>query len=127
MARRAGLLSAALLVAPLRGGSLGLEDAEAEELPSLRERESIYAAIHDLEHDHETGKITEADYESMRGELRARAVELLRREREGAAVVEESLAPPRCPSCEAEVRATDHFCSHCGEALASGPQGEAKV
>jgi hypothetical protein len=123
----AGVVSAVLLIAPLRGGSLGPEDAETEELPSVRERESIYAAIRDLEHDHETGKIAEADYHSMRDELRARAVTLLRQEREGAVVVEESSAPPRCPACEAEVSATDRFCSRCGEALAGRPEDEAKV
>jgi hypothetical protein len=123
----AAVLSAALLVAPLRGGSLGPEDAEAEEPPSVRERESIYAAIRDLEHDHETGKITEADYHGMRDELRARAVALLRREREAAAAVEEPIALPRCPSCEAEVRATDRYCSRCGAALAGRPEDEAKA
>ena len=123
----AGVLSAALLVAPLRGGSAGPEEAGVEELPSVREREAIYAAIHDLEHDHETGKIAEEDYHSMRDELRARAVGLLRLEQEGAAAAEKHLAPSRCPSCEAEVRATDRFCSRCGEALAGRAGDEAGV
>ncbi len=122
----AGLLSGALLIAPLLGSDLGPEDAEAEELPSLRERESIYAAIRDLEHDHETGKISEADYTTMRDELRARAVALLRREREGAVDAEESGAPPRCAACGGEVRATDRFCSHCGRAIAGSPEDEPK-
>jgi hypothetical protein len=60
----------------------------------------------------------------MRDELRARAVELLRREREGAAEREEANAPPRCPSCQAEVRATDRFCFRCGEGLADREEGE---
>jgi hypothetical protein len=120
----AGLAAAALLVTPLFGGDLGAEDAEAEELPGVREREAIYAAIRDLEHDHETGKIAEADYGSMRDELRARAVALLRREREGAVVAEESSASPRCPSCEAEVRVGDRFCSRCGETLSIGREDE---
>jgi hypothetical protein len=113
----AGLAAAALLVTPLFGRDLGAEDAEVEELPGVREREAIYAAIRDLEHDHETGKIAETDYRSMREELRARAVALLRREREGAVVLEERSASPRCPSCEAEVRVGDRFCSRCGETL----------
>jgi hypothetical protein len=120
----AGVLSVALLVAPLVGGELGPQDAEAEELPGVRERESIYSAIRDLEHDHETGKISEEDYTSMRDELRARAVELLRRERESAAEREETGTPPHCPCCGAEVRATDRFCSRCGDALASHREGE---
>jgi hypothetical protein len=121
----AGVLSGALLAAPLLGRDLGPEDAEVEALPSVRERESIYAAIRDLEHDHETGKIAEADYTGMRDELRARAVALLRQEREGARGAEESSGPPRCPSCGGEVGATDRFCSRCGGALVGGPEGEA--
>jgi len=123
----ATLLSGALLIAPLLGGDLGPEDSAAEELPSLRERESIYAAIRDLEHDHETGKISEADYATMRDELRARAVALLRREREGAVDAEESDTPPSCTACGGEVRATDRFCSHCGQVIAGSPEEEPKV
>lgn len=122
----ATLLSGALLIAPLLGSDLGPEDPEAEELPSLRERESIYAAIRDLEHDHETGKISEADYAAMRDELRARAVALLRREREGAVDAEQSGTPPRCAACGGEVGATDRFCSHCGQAIAGSPEEEPK-
>jgi hypothetical protein len=123
----AGALSAAVLIAPLLGGNLGPEDAEAEELPGARERESIYTAIRDLEHDHETGKIAEADYNNMRNELRARAGALLRQEREGAVDLGKSSAPPHCPSCGAEARATDRFCSRCGEPLGAPPEGETEV
>ena len=122
----AGLLSGALLITPLLRSDLGPEDAEAEELPGVRERESIYTAIRDLEHDHEMGKIAEVDYTNMRDELLARAVALLRQEREGAVDAEESSAPPHCPSCSAEVRSTDRFCSRCGGALIGSAEGEAK-
>jgi hypothetical protein len=122
----AGLLSSALMIAPLLGGDLGLEDAETEELPSVRERESIYAAIGDLEHDHETGKISEADYATMRDELRSRAVNLLRRERENPVDAEASEAVPRCTACGGEVKATDRFCSQCGQAIAGSPKEEPK-
>jgi hypothetical protein len=121
----AGLLSGALLIAPLLGRSLGPDASEARELPGERERESIYAAIRDLEHDYDTGKIAEADYASMREELRARAVALLRREREGAAEAGESGTHPLCRFCGAGVRATDRFCSRCGGALIGGREGEA--
>jgi hypothetical protein len=122
----AGLVSGALLITPLLRSDPRPEDAEAEERPGERERESIYTAIRDLEHDHETGKIAEADYISMRDELLARAVALLREEREGAVDAEKRDAPPRCPSCSTEVRATDRFCSGCGAALAGSPDGGAK-
>jgi hypothetical protein len=122
----AGLGSGALLIAPLRRGARAPDDAAAEEIPGVRERESIYTAIRDLEHDHETGKIGGADYTDMRHELLARAVALLREEREGAALGEKSDAPPRCPSCSAEVRDTDRFCSRCGAALAGSAEGGKK-
>jgi hypothetical protein len=123
----AGLLSGALLIAPLLGNDLGAEDLGAEELPGVRERESIYSAIRDLEHDHETGKIADADYAAMRDELRARAVDLLRRERQGAVDAEASVASPRCAACGSELRTTDRFCSHCGQAVAGRPADEAKA
>ena len=122
----AGLLSGVLLVAPLFGRDLGPEAAEVEELPGVRERESIYSAIRDLEHDHETGKIAEADYTAMSEELRARAIDLLRREREGVAAAERTAAPSHCDGCGAEVRDTDRFCSRCGRPLADSPPGEAE-
>jgi hypothetical protein len=118
----ASVLCGALLIAPLLGGDLGTESAEPDEPPSVRERESIYAAIRDLEHDHETGKIAEADYASMRDELRGRALALLRREREATA---ERKRAPRCPACAADVGAADRFCSRCGQALAASAEGEA--
>jgi hypothetical protein len=121
----AALLSGALLIAPLFSGDLGPEEAEVEALPSVRERESIYAAIRDLEHDHETGKIAEADYTTMRQELRARAVALLHQERKEVADAEKRGAAPHCPACGDEVRATDRFCSQCGQALADGPSDQA--
>jgi hypothetical protein len=120
----AGVLSASLLVAPLVQDDLGPEEPGGEDLPSARERESIYDAIRDLEHDHETGKISEEDYAGMRAELRARAVELLRRERESAAERETAGASPHCSCCGAEVRADDRFCSRCGTALTSSRPGE---
>jgi hypothetical protein len=122
----AGVLSGALLITPLRGAEVTLEAAHAEEPANVRERESIYAAIHDLEHDHETGKITEADYASMRDELRARAVALLREEqREPAKVVQPPIAAsPRCPSCKMEVEPSDRFCSGCGSSLAKDAASE---
>jgi hypothetical protein len=120
-----GALCAALLIAPLLGRGVGPEASAAEELPGQRERESIYTAIRDLEHDYETGKIAEADYTGMREELRARAVALLRRERGSAAEAEEGSASPLCPFCGAEVRTADRFCSQCGGELCASGQGEA--
>jgi hypothetical protein len=112
---RAGLLGVValgllgFLAAPLRGEVVGEE--ESPESPVRRERESVFAAIRDLEHDYETGKVAEADYGTFRQELRARALTLLSQEREEA--------PPEslCPGCAREVDPQDRFCSQCGARL----------
>jgi hypothetical protein len=108
------------------------EDAsEIEALPvTARERELIYTTIRDLEHDFETGKLTQSDYDRTRLELRARAVELLREERAGVAA-DETPKPTGgverfCHHCGAQVATTWHFCSACGTRLddASKARGE---
>jgi hypothetical protein len=111
------------LVAPLRG-SRGRDDVEAPEVGGTRrERDSIYAALADLEHDHETGKIDDADYATMRGDLRGRALQLLERERSATAPAEATsgAAPRATPSAadDAPGTAADHFCRACGHGVAS--------
>jgi hypothetical protein len=71
------------LVMPLISSKRGEVDDEAEIHPIRAEREAVYASIRDLDHDFETGKLVEDDYRPMREELRERAIELLRMEREG--------------------------------------------
>ena len=97
-------------------------EAEVDEVSSAqREREGIIAAIQDLDHDFETGKISEADHAEMRGALRARAIELLRAERDGVAEAsgpdEPADAPTaarRCGACSVALDAEYRFCPHCG-------------
>ena len=81
------------------------------------QREALYETIRDLDHDFETGKITETDHQEMREALRERAVELLRRESAGDSPAD----APRCPGCDGEIDASWTFCSRCGARLgASG-------
>ncbi len=116
------------LVAPLRGRRRETAEPEgAEEGPGQRQREMIYEAIRDLDHDLDTGKIEAADHAELRSRLRAEAIELVRRERsaEAAAEVaadtgEAAAADTRgafCPSCGGRVEAEWRFCSHCGGGL----------
>lgn len=102
------------------------------------ERESVYTALRDLEHDHETAKVSDADYAAMRQELRARAAVLLRAEDDGhaagaptaaapaspVALIAPTARAPACAACGVETRAGDRFCSRCGAALAPGPARE---
>lgn len=111
------------------------------------EREALYAAIGDLDHDLETGKLSAADHAELRAELRARAIHLLREERAagaegGASAADsemraaasaearaESAAPPpgdgaatpRCAACGFEAAQAHRFCAHCGAPLNAAP------
>jgi hypothetical protein len=70
-----------LLLAPLRRGEaerrVGEESAERAELEALKEAK--YREIRDAELDHRTGKLSDADFRVLDRQLRAEAVELLRR------------------------------------------------
>lgn len=145
LAIAAAVAGALFLFAPLRGAR-GPEPAEASPLEGIQaEREMIYAAIRDLDHDFETAKLVEDDYTKMRDGLRAKAIELLRTEREatsnegisattsGNPAVDPSgnqePSPSRsqaagapytgdyCPGCGGEVPTSWRFCSHCGDEL----------
>jgi hypothetical protein len=103
----------AFLLAPLR--SRRPESEPPAETVEGFERESLYRAIDALDEDLETEKLSPEDHAQMRAALRARAVELLARER--APKSEPApLRPERnfCTSCGAALRATDRFCSQCG-------------
>ena len=107
------------LSAPLRGGR-----AEAEAAPVSRvalEREAVMGSLRDLDEDFDTGKVSAEDHASMRDELRARAVALLREEREKVSA--EPSAPPiesiACAQCGARLQLEDRFCSQCGARRAS--------
>ncbi len=93
----AGAAAAGLfLMSPLRR-STRRRDEEDVALTRLRdEREAVYTAIADLEHDFETGKLDESDYDEMRDELRGQAIELLRAERAEDSPAE--TPPPSTPA-----------------------------
>jgi hypothetical protein len=83
------VLSAAVWViaGPLRTGRSDREEAgapperePADGLAALQAaREAKYREIRDAELDYRTGKLSEADYRALDAELRAEAVEILRR------------------------------------------------
>jgi len=123
------------VVGPLRQ-SRRVARAESEDRAGLaHERDLVYATIRDLDHDFETGKLAEDDYQRIRSELRARAVELMRQEKQAARAVAPvaraaaAAAPGAhalptgrfCPACGGAVDADWRFCSHCGGTLAPAP------
>ena len=111
------------LSVPLRGAG-GLAGAEETISAVRREREALIASIRDLDHDFETGKISEEDHQEMRGSLRARAVDLLRQEREPATAAAKETAQLACASCGAPLEPSHRFCAQCGAALGSGSGSE---
>jgi hypothetical protein len=56
----------------------GLTPAQQERLELAEQRDRALAALKELEFDHRTGKIADADYEELVGPLRREAAEALR-------------------------------------------------
>jgi len=108
--------SALFMMAPLmRRTTPGAPSPDAT-LARLRdEREATYAAIADLDHDYETGKLDPADYASQRDALRSRAIELLRAERSG----QDALGPT------AAVATTAAASESTGASAGAGPRAAA--
>ncbi|MFQ5514128.1 MAG: hypothetical protein ACE5FG_06770 [Myxococcota bacterium] len=112
----------ALLFALLTGGSLlwvfrpvtettaeAANESSAEERP---ERQALLAALADLEHDFETGKLSVKDRDRLRRDLKREALRALGQH--GTAAREET--PAKC-KCGSRPRPGDRFCSACGCAL----------
>jgi hypothetical protein len=70
-----------LVSAPLRGGASARAEEREEVLRADLEaaREAKYHEIRDAELDHRTGKMSQADWRRLDRELRAEAIEILRR------------------------------------------------
>ena len=70
-----------LIAGPLRQGGEGVErpppSADREELEAAKEAK--YREIRDAELDRRTGKLSEEDWRALDAQLRAEAVEILRR------------------------------------------------
>ncbi len=98
------------------------------------ERESILAALRELDFDHTTGKVADEDYAPQRAALVARGVAILQQLDELASApsrsVEDQLeaevrarrvdAKPAlliCPHCGTPRRVNDLFCAKCGTLL----------
>lgn len=84
-----------------------------DESPAEREKQALFAALRDLEHDFETGKLSQEDHDRLRDELRADALRALARI-EGDATAEPQ---PRTCECGRTAQPEDRFCAACGTAL----------
>jgi hypothetical protein len=79
-----------------------------------REKEGIYLAIREVEFDHRTGKVSDADHAALVGLYRARAIDLL--QRIDALEDASRAAPPlpRCAGCGGAILPVHRFCTRCG-------------
>jgi hypothetical protein len=69
-----------LVTGPLRAGASATEDVEAARREDLEAaKEAKYREIRDAELDFRTGKLSEDDWRALDRDLRAEAMELLRR------------------------------------------------
>jgi hypothetical protein len=69
-----------------------LGEAERRRLELIEERDRALAALKELEFDHRTGKVTDADYREQLGPMRRRAAETLRALDSGAGEPDERIA-----------------------------------
>ena len=93
----------------------GPHAAASDESAETSEREALIAALSDLEHDFETGKLSSQDRDQLRQDLRREAVRATSRARGAESVAETSEAKPcRCGRAPAP---GDRFCAACGSPL----------
>ena len=105
----------------------------------VAQRDAAYSAIKDLESDHAMGKLSDADYKSLRAKYEAKAVAILRElddlsasyKASGSAAasddaIEREVQQLRhaaaggsltCPKCGTPHAAGDVFCAKCGTSL----------
>jgi len=109
-----------LLIQPLRRAKLSVA-TETRQDELAFERESVYAAIRDVDEDFDTGKLTVEDHARMRAELRRRAIGLLEAERDTpqkpGPATEQRQPSARCAACDAQLPDAARFCPGCGTAV----------
>lgn len=84
-----------------------------EESTAGGEKRALFGALHDLEHDFETGKLSQTDHDRLREELRSDALRSLARLEPEL----ESGAKPLVCGCGHVAQLDDRFCAACGTAL----------
>ena len=84
--------------------------------PESPAKAALAAALHDLEHDFETGKLSAEDRVRLREDLRHEALTALARERYGSGEPAPETIPVAC-SCGRLAAPGDRFCAACGKAL----------
>lgn len=106
----------------------------APDLDEARERrEAALAALHDVEFDYRVGKLSDADYQTLRARLKAQAITALKDYDEQVRMVDdaiedqvralrltpltEAVGGEVCVNCGADAHHGDVFCARCGARL----------
>ena len=104
--------------APLVRETLGGRGADQSLEPESPAKSAFAAALSDLEHDFETGKLSAEDRERLRADLRREAVAALARERSlSHAPAPAAPAAPVACTCGRMPAGGDKFCAACGKPL----------
>jgi double zinc ribbon protein len=87
----------------------------------VNRRESVLAALRDLDFDFKTGKVSEEDYQPLRAQLLVEAAQYIeseknRDEKLEALIQARRKAPQKikCQHCDGPIEADQHFCANCG-------------
>jgi hypothetical protein len=105
---------AAPVVREVLARDAGPEESLEPESPA---KAALAAALHDLEHDFETGKLSAEDRVRLREDLRQEALAALARERYAPSAAPPVPEAPCACSCGRVAAAGDRFCAACGKAL----------
>lgn len=122
------------IFAPPLAGALetGGMESSADPEDDLTPRTVALRALKEIEFDRATGKLADADYESLKGKYTAEALEALREEtpvkpqveagrRAAAAPASRAATSRACPTHGPRPESEAEFCSECGRRLAAAP------
>jgi RNA polymerase subunit RPABC4/transcription elongation factor Spt4 len=88
----------------------------------LAEKETVYAAINDLDFEYRTGKLSDDDYAELRKGYRARALNILKELDETQSDCKSTAS--RCAFCGHINPRGSNFCEECGAGLGGEPACE---
>jgi hypothetical protein len=90
------------------------------------QRETVLAALRDLDFDYKTGKVSDEDYQPLRTQLMMEAAQYIEAEEKEEHQLEDLIRARRtmqlqshlkCQHCDSPIQADQHFCSKCGAAV----------
>ena len=116
----AAVLAGALLyfvAGPLVFAGLGAQGVATEPPEESPAKAALAAALFDLEHDFETGKLSPDDRDRLRDDLRREALTALARERGQLEAAPVSAPSSQACVCGRVFGSADRFCASCGKAL----------